>query len=358
MSSLGNLDSAQSREVEEQLFSTHRLQSTRHVPVPLPRQDFWIMVRQLLNTLDLEIQSMLMKGITGMRLQNLQKRQANIRHIASELARKRTVAVVQHVSSQSLRSSAAQGGGSQELPALDWQRHDPAEKAFFHAVQIAMDRFKMEVDWSSMQNGLAGEGISLPQRHAPGTMQLDSFTETNITSRPPPALAFEDQGPEPIPDLEADEEARMAPDEWPDLDEYIHADLENAPVSSAAAAPSINVPDEVMSEFMPQTDGAKHAAAMELAPSKQAVISLEEAFNAPLAEPAVEKVTPAPNETQEEPSKADAYLVRIRVLMTSPEPILTAAGETLELEAGDVHFVDQDSAQWLIESGVAEEASL
>ena len=88
MSSLGNLDSAQSREVEEQLFSTHRLQATRHMPVPLPRQDFWSMVKKLLNTLDMEIQSMLMKGITGMRLQNLQKRQANIRHIASELARK------------------------------------------------------------------------------------------------------------------------------------------------------------------------------------------------------------------------------------------------------------------------------
>ena len=76
MSSLGNLDSAQSREVEEQLFSTHRLQATRHMPVPLPRQDFWSMVKKLLNTLDMEIQSMLMKGITGMRLQNLQKRQS------------------------------------------------------------------------------------------------------------------------------------------------------------------------------------------------------------------------------------------------------------------------------------------
>ena len=194
MSTLGNLDSAQSREVEEQLFSTHRLQSTRHMPVPLPRQDFWAMVKQLLNTLDMEIQSMLMKGMTGMRLQNLQKRQANIRHIASELARKRTVAVVQHVASQSLRSTSTQGSVNHELPALDWQRHDPAEKAFFHAVQIAMDRFKMEVDWSSMQNGLAGEAITLPQRHAPGTMQLDSFTDSNITSRPPPALAFEDDG--------------------------------------------------------------------------------------------------------------------------------------------------------------------
>ncbi|MDA8573879.1 hypothetical protein N9K81_04215, partial [Candidatus Poseidoniales archaeon] len=93
----------------------------------------------------------------------------------------------------------------------------------------------MEVDWSSMQDGLAGEAITLPQRHAPGTMQLDSFTETNITSRPPPALAFEDQAPEPLPDLERDEEDRMAPDEWPDLDEYIHADFDDAQVSPKAS---------------------------------------------------------------------------------------------------------------------------
>ncbi|MFL2950133.1 MAG: hypothetical protein ACJZ40_07095 [Candidatus Poseidoniaceae archaeon] len=349
MSSLGNLDSAQSREVEEQLFSTHRLQSTRHMPVALPRPDFWKMVKSLLNTLDLEIQSMLMKGITGMRLQNLQKRQANIRHIASELARKRTVAVVQHTASQSLRSASQHGGAAQELPALDWQRHDPAEKAFYHAVQIAMDRFKMEVDWSSMQDGLAGEGIALPKRHAPGTMQLDSFTESNITSRPPPALAFEDQGPEPLPEADIDEERLMGPDEWPDLDEYVHADLdEQAPVSAKTPSDA----DDEMIAFMGNSDGAKHAAAMELAPSKQPAISLDEAFEAP------EEGDSDVKEVEPEDPPASPSLIRIRVLMTSPEPIVTASGESLALEAGDVHFVDQDSADWLIESGVAEAAAL
>ena len=348
MSTLGNLDSAQSREVEEQLFSTHRLQSTRHMPVPLPRQDFWAMVKQLLNTLDMEIQSMLMKGMTGMRLQNLQKRQANIRHIASELARKRTVAVVQHVASQSLRSTSTQGSVNHELPALDWQRHDAAEKAFFHAVQIAMDRFKMEVDWSSMQNGLAGEAIKLPQRHAPGTMQLDSFTDSNITARPPPALAFEDDGPEPLPEQMRDDEDRMTPDEWPDLDEYIHADLDDA--GSRPPAKVAPQEEDAMVAFMEKEPEGKHAAAMELAPSKTPTISLEEAF-----EPVAEDL---PIEPDAPPQEEQVALVRIRVLMTSPEPILTASGESLELEAGDVHFVDQESADWLIESGVAEAATL
>ena len=93
-----------------------------------------------------------------------------------------------------------------------------------------------------------------------------------------------------------------------------------------------------------------HAAAMELAPSKKPTISLEDAFE-PVAED-------SPVESEIIPQEEQAALVRIRVLMTSPEPILTASGESLELEAGDVHFVDQDSADWLIESGVAEAAAL
>jgi hypothetical protein len=206
----------------------------------------------------------------------------------------------------------------------------------------------MEVDWSSMQNGLAGEAISLPQRHAPGTMQLDSFTNSNITSRPPPTLAFEDNGPEPLPEAVQDDEDRMTPDEWPDLDEYIHADLDEPGSQPPAKAPPQE--EDAMLAFMGKEPKGKHAAAMELAPSKNPTISLEDAFE-PVAED-------SPVEPETIPQEEQAALVRIRVLMTSPEPILTASGESLELEAGDVHFVDQDSADWLIESGVAEAAAL
>ena len=134
------LDSGQAREIEEELFATRRQQSSRHVPVPLPRQDFWEMVGKLLSDIEMDIQHMMMNGMTGIRLQNLQKRQANVRRIASELARKRLVSMMQHVASQSLRI-AAQPGMVQDLPPLDWQRHDPAEKAFYHGLQIQMWAF-------------------------------------------------------------------------------------------------------------------------------------------------------------------------------------------------------------------------
>ena len=70
-----DLNSAQAQEIEEQLFSVHRQQLPRHVPIPLPRQDFWQMVGALLSSLDVDIQTMVRKGSTDMRLQNLQKRQ-------------------------------------------------------------------------------------------------------------------------------------------------------------------------------------------------------------------------------------------------------------------------------------------
>ena len=296
---------------------------------------------------------MLMKGMTGMRLQNLQKRQANIRLIASELARKRLVALMQHVSSQSLRTST-QPGITQDLPALDWQRHDPAEKAIYHMMQVQIDRFKMEVDWSSMQNGIAGETIQGQTRHAPGTVQLDSFIETNLTGSAPPDLAYEDREP-PAEALESngDEEERFIEEEWPDLDEYIHADL--------AEGVSKNV--EAAGEVKPVDSKVKHAAALELAPSKKTsssieMFEMEEPEIKPNVPAAPESATPIQSEEANIAPILEEELDRIRVLMASPEPIATKTGEELTLEEGDIHFVDSETAQWLIDSGVAEAAPL
>jgi len=70
MSTARDLNSAQAQEIEEQLFSVHRQQLPRQVPIPLPRPDFWDMVAALLSTLDVQIQNMVRKGATDMRLQN------------------------------------------------------------------------------------------------------------------------------------------------------------------------------------------------------------------------------------------------------------------------------------------------
>ncbi len=336
MTSARDLDSAQAQEIEEQLFTTHRQQLPRHVPIPLPRQDFWEMVRALLSTLDVDIQEMVRKGSTDMRLQNLQKRQTNIRRIASELARKRMVAMMQHVASQALRSGV-NPSMAQELPSLDWQRHDPAEKAFYHALQLNVDRFKKEIDWQGMQQGLLGELRAPPRTHAPGTMQLDAFLgEGQLTSQPPPDLAFEDTL-EPLPVAEDDAEERWMDDApWADEEAYLLADMADREPSKPETSPQPQAPV-----------GAKHGAAMELAPSKEPIDIIEDA--APTSNKAVE--APAAEEDND-------GNIRVRILETMPEPIMDSSGEPLSLEAGDVHFLDEATAAWLVDAGVAERAEL
>ncbi len=342
MTPVRDLDGAQAQEIEEQLFTTHRQQLPRHVPVPLPRQDFWEMVRALLSSLDLEIQAMVRKGSIDMRLQNLQKRQTNIRRIASELARKRMVAMMQHAASQALRSGVNPGMG-QELPSLDWQRHDPAEKAFYHALQLNVDRFKKEIDWQGMQQGLLGEIMTQPRTHAPGTMQLDAFIgEGTLTSGPPPDLAFEDNL-EPLPATEDDAEERWMDDApWVDEEAYLLADMADQPsaVDTPVAGSKPAMPDS--------TPTMKHGAAMELAPSKEPLDQIED-------EPVLE---PEPEPLVSETPHAEEGNVRVRILETMPEPVMDTSGQPLVLEAGDVHFLDEETAAWLTDAGVAERAEL
>jgi hypothetical protein len=174
-------------------------------------------------------------------------------------------------------------------------------------------------------------------KHAPGTVQLDSFVEQTLTGSPPPALAFEDDTPPAEQISDYDEEERLVEEEWPDLDEYLHADLVEAP-------PITEHP--IGTSALEKESGSKHAAAMELAPSaKPSSIEMFE-------------MDPEPEKTVEEVKDVEEELIRIRVLMSSPEPIATKDGEELMLEEGDVQFVDSETASWLIESGVAEAAPL
>ena len=210
MSNDNLLTPEQAREIQEQLFATYRQQTNRHVPVHLPRKDFWEMVKRLLTTLDLEIHSMIRKHGADLRVQNEQKRQANVRHIASELARRRMVAMMQHAASQSLRMATSASDVATPLPPMDWQKADAAERALYNAIEKEMDKFKMTIGWREMQDGLRGEMEFIEPTHKPGTMQLDDFTEEALTDRAPPALVFEDARPEPMDTFDVDEEDRIA----------------------------------------------------------------------------------------------------------------------------------------------------
>ena len=132
------LNPTQAKEIEEQLFSTLRQQVGRSVPMPLPRTDFWTKVGQLLDTIEMEIHEVYKTVGPSLKMQTMQKRQANIRRTASELARKRMVAMMQHSASVALRTEGSQG---QDLAAMDWSRHDPAEREFYSNATEQLNKF-------------------------------------------------------------------------------------------------------------------------------------------------------------------------------------------------------------------------
>ena len=128
---------------------------------------------------------------------------------------------------------------------------------------------------------------------------------------------------------------------WMDEEAYIMADVaSSAPSPTAQPSTTSDVPTE------------KHGAAMELAPSKEPIERIQD-------EPPMVETESEIDHVEERPSQSMAdENVRVRVLETMPEPIMDASGDPLTLEAGDVHFLDESTATWLVDAGVAERAEL
>ena len=86
-------------------------------------------------------------------------------------------------------------------------------------------------------------------------------------------------------------------------------------------------------------------AAMELAPSKKKIKKINE-------EPLEEVVD------EEAPTSSDVSkgrdMIRIKILQSLPDPVVLGDGIEIALEEDDIHFIDKDTADWLVESGVAE----
>jgi hypothetical protein len=81
---------------------------------------------------------------------------------------------------------------------------------------------------------------------------------------------------------------------------------------------------------------------MELAPSKIKSNKVTE-----FVEEIAEKI-----EDKQESEKGE--MVRIKIIQSLPDAVMLGDGVELVLEQDDIHFIDKDTADWLIESGVAE----
>ena len=131
------------------------------------------------------------------------------------------------------------------------------------------------------------------------------------------------------------------------------------PATTTASAVAEPTPTSTAPESSPAAPSAaaatnKHGAAMELAPSKEPLTTIQD--EPPQPQPEDESGVTVVEHTTEEPS--DEGNVRVRTLETLPEPVMDASGQPLTLEAGDVHVLDEGTAAWLTDAGVAERAEL
>ena len=181
--------------------------------------------------------------------------------------------------------------------------------------------------------GISSEDLDRELRMAPGTTQLDSFMPESggLTGQGPPTIALEDNH-EPLEEAIDDEELLAKADEFPEL---------------AGAQPIEEVEKQEASTI------ENHAAAMELAPSKKK----EEMDFAAWAAADAASETDVDILVEETPEPMQEKLLRIRITKSLDEPIITIDGE-ITLGAGDVLFLDEMTANYLVESGVAEIATL
>jgi hypothetical protein len=320
------LDSSKAKSIEEELYATLRQQVERLHPVQLPMTDFWKRSGALLDHIEGELNNAVKNEGHTLRSHTASRRQANVRRVMTELARKRLVSMLNHAVSSTL---GPDGEASSAIPALDWNKHDPAEQKFHNQCIRLVESFMADVNWSEMQKG-AGVTHSIPKLPS-GTKQLDAFVKKpgGLTGRGPPPIDILMAEEKEIDIQEIDEEDRIAQMEaYPEMmemanqqtiEEKVEDVIEEKPVASAPSK-SMTLDDLI------QTGSNK--------------------------DPIEEKVV-----LQEKDVSQTIELLRIRIIESSDEPIMTSDGE-LNLEVGDVHQLNQVMANYLINSGVAEAAPL
>ena len=327
------LDAKRAKEIEEELYATLRKQVERMHPVQLPFSEFWKQSGELLDHIEGELNKAVRSEGHTLRSHTASKRQANVRRALTELARKRLVSLLNHAVTTNLRPIGETD--SQNIPSLDWNKHDSSEKQFYNQCVRLVESFKAGVDWTEMHKG-AGMVESKPMVES-GTKQLDEFIEQpgGLTGRGPPPLEIVMQQETEIEDFDEDEEDRISRMEgFPEMMEM--ANQSQSEEIASHPEPSILNPkgkEMTLDELITPSTSANDSPSSDI-----------QTDDKPASKP-------------EEPALKSVELLRIRILESSDEPIITAEGE-IDLEAGDVHQLEQQIADYLIQAGVAEAAPL
>jgi len=305
------ISTAQLQAIENQLFSLVRQQAKHNHPIELPRPDFWTQVAVLLANIDTELAEIGKNEGWSVKAVNLSRRQGNVRRAVADLTQHRLTSFVRHASADNLTLAPhgdALGEAKKNLTPLDWQRHDVAERSFYEGLNELIEKYKHQVSWNVLQQGLLAEVEGTPTVK-PGTTQLDAFVkqEGGLTGQGPPKIKIEETEETPYDDPDDDEEDRISR-----MSAYPTSGMVNPDISSSSA-------DETTATAQDGNDVGLDSGSSE---------------------------------------EASANMIRIKILQDLPEPIIDAEGNELELMTGDIEFCDFNYANGLIAAGLAEKATL
>jgi len=300
------LSKHQLQAVEKSLFEVARKQKSSSSPVELPIPDFWASVGQLTSHLEAEVAEVVRaEGMTA-KAQLQTRRLGNVRTLVTDLTRIRLNAFTQHaVLVNLMRGGGAEAAAAvQHLSVIDWERHDPTERAYYQSLGHLVDKYKHDVAWKELVNGNnGGNGHGLPIGSPGPNASLSEFSE-------PAAVTSEDAA---MP--------AVAP-------------------SPTAPPTTVPVSDTRDSWEDPDFDEEDRIRAMDAYP---------------------DRATGADPHPPTEISVAETLggdLMRIRILQDLSDPIIGEDGSEMNLAEGDVESCPSLIAETLIAAGLAVAAPL
>ena len=211
------LNKHQLLSIEKSLFELARKQKSQAIPVDLPVPAFWSSVGQLLQHLEADLAETIRdRGMTA-EAQLKSRRLGTIRTCVSDLTRLRLNAFTQHAVLSNLLKSP-QGDAismSASFQSLDWERHDPSERAYHSGIGHLVEKYKHEVSWNAL---LRGSGVEIPSPpKAGGHEPLTEFVEQEETASQQTPAADNTPDSSNWQDPEFDEEDRIRQiDAFPD----------------------------------------------------------------------------------------------------------------------------------------------
>ena len=203
--------------VEKALFELTRQQKvSQNVPVEITVQNFWPSIHQLLSHLENELAETIRNEGMNAKTQLQSRRLGVARTSVSDLTRMRMNAFTQHAILTNLLKMPNGKQNENRVPPLNWQRHDPSERAYYTNVERLVEKYKNDVSWDNMLHG--GKPVSASKPSLGGNAALTEFNELDNEESFVPSVNSSQQSSQEIwDDPEFDEEDRIRQmDEFPE----------------------------------------------------------------------------------------------------------------------------------------------